>query len=198
MKKLSKFFILLIVCILMMSGCQKKEEETTEEKQAEELEIEEKEEQTKEDGSTVQGQEEAGNTEQAENQEPVQEAKTVTIYSPNENADGFVTSQTETASVTGDWVMNQLIAKGVVPGNVQVVSCEETLNNGVNSLNLDLNQAFGTFLQSMGTTGEYVALGSVCNTFLDAYGCDQVQITVEGNTLATGHAEYPGYLTKFE
>ena len=94
--------------------------------------------------------------------------------------------------------MEQLIAKGVVPGDVQVLSCTEMQENGVNSLKLDLNQSFGTFLQSMGTAGEYVALGGVCNTFLDAYGCDQIQITVEGETLATGHAEYPGYLTKFE
>ena len=33
---------------------------------------------------------------------------------------------------------------------------------------------------------------------LSAYDCEQVKITVEGQTLATGHAEYPGYMTKFE
>ena len=196
MKKLSKLFMLLTVCILMMCGCQQKEEETKEEKQAEALEIENKadDSEEKDDGE----EQEPEDTVQPEQQEASPETKTVTIYAPNENADGFVTSQAETTEVTESWVMEQLIAKGVVPGDVQVLSCTETQETGVNSLKLDLNQAFGTFLQSMGTTGEYVALGSVCNTFLDAYGCDQVQITVEGNTLATGHAEYPGYLTKFE
>lgn len=196
MKKLSKLFMLLTVCILMMSGCQQKEEETKEEKQAEALEIENKadDSEEKDDGE----EQESEDTAQPEQQEASPETKPVTIYSPNENADGFVTSQAETTEVTESWVMEQLIAKGVVPGDVQVLSCTETQETGVNSLKLDLNQAFGTFLQSMGTAGEYVALGSVCNTFLDAYGCEQIQITVEGNTLATGHTEYPGYLTKFE
>lgn len=196
MKKLSKFCMLMIVCVLVMSGCQKKEEETTEEKQAEALEIENKTDDSEEkDNGEEQEPEEA---DQPEQQEDSQEIKTVAIYSPNENADGFVTSQVETTEVTESWVMEQLIAKGVVPGDVQVLSCTEMQENGVDSLKLDLNQSFGTFLQSMGTAGEYVALGGVCNTFLDAYGCDQIQITVEGETLATGHAEYPGYLTKFE
>lgn len=66
------------------------------------------------------------------------------------------------------------------------------------ALDLDLNQAFGNALGSMGTAGEYMTLGSLCNTFLDAYGCEKIQITVEGNTLETGHTEYPGYLNKFE
>ena len=196
MKKLSKLFMLLTVCILMMSGCQQKEEETKEEKQAEALEIENKadDSEEKDDGE----EQESEDTAQPEQQEASPETKPVTIYSPNENADGFVTSQAETTEVTESWVMEQLIAKGVVPGDVQVLSCTEMQENEVDSLKLDLNQSFGTFLQSMGTAGEYVALGGVCNTFLDAYGCDQIQITVEGETLATGHAEYPGYLTKFE
>lgn len=196
MKKLSKLFMLLTVCILVMSGCQQKEEETKEEKQAEALEIENKTDDSEEKDDSEE--QESEDTAQPEQQEASPETKTVTIYSPNENADGFVTSQAETTEVTESWVMEQLIAKGVVPGNVQVLSCTEMQENEVDSLKLDLNQSFGTFLQSMGTAGEYVALGGVCNTFLDAYGCDQIQITVEGETLATGHAEYPGYLTRFE
>ena len=39
---------------------------------------------------------------------------------------------------------------------------------------------------------------SVVNTFLDAYGCEKIKITVEGNTLESGHAEYPRYMNRFE
>ena len=49
-------------------------------------------------------------------------------------------------------------------------------------MDLDMNQAFQKFLQSMGTAGEYVVMGSVTNTFLNAYDCEQVKITVEGQT----------------
>ena len=149
----------LIVCMLVMSGCQKKEEETTEEKQAEALEIENKTDDSEEKDNG--GEQESEEADQPEQQEDSEEIKTVTIYSPNENADGFVTSQVETTEVTESWVMEQLIAKGVVPGDVQVLSCIEMQENGVDSLKLDLNQSFGTFLQSMGTAGEYVALGGV-------------------------------------
>ena len=91
MKKLSKFFMFLIVCMLVMSGCQKKEEETTEEKQAEALEIENKTDDSEEKDNG--GEQESEEADQPEQQEDSEEIKTVTIYSPNENADGFVTSQ---------------------------------------------------------------------------------------------------------
>ena len=87
------------------------------------------------------GEQESEEADQPELQEDSEEIKTVTIYSPNENADGFVTSQVETTGVTESWVMEQLIAKGVVPGDVQVLSCTEMQENGVNSLKLDLNQS---------------------------------------------------------
>jgi len=63
---------------------------------------------------------------------------------------------------------------------------------------VDFNEAFGAYVCSMGTTGEYYTIGSIVNTFLDVYGCEKVKITVEGNTLETGHAEYPGYMNRFE
>ena len=50
----------------------------------------------------------------------------------------------------------------------------------------------------MGSTGEYYIIGSVCNTFLDAYGCEKIKITVENATLETGHAEFSGYLTRYQ
>ena len=41
-------------------------------------------------------------------------------------------------------------------------------------------------------------ISSACNTFLDAYGCNKIQITTDGQEIVTGHAEYPGYNGKFE
>lgn len=200
MKKLYGVMGVFIVCMLLLAGCGKSEPEEIQEKenQTEALEIEkqkDKEDQTAKEDDTEDSKAQEPETEQ---QETVVPSKTVTIYSPNEMADGFVTEDVQTADVTESWVVEQLIAKGVIPGNVQALSCTETQEGGVKSLNLDLNQAFADFLQSLGSTGEYMVVGSVCNTFLNAYDCSQVQITVEGNTLATGHVEYPGYMSKFE
>lgn len=189
-----------IVCMLLLVGCGKSEPEEIQEKenQTEALEIEkqkDKEDQTAKEDDTEDSKAQGSESEQ---QETAVSSKTVTIYSPNEMADGFVTEDVQTADVTESWVVEQLIAKGVIPGNVQALFCAETQEGGVKSLDLDLNQAFSDFLQSLGSTGEYMVVGSVCNTFLDAYDCSQIRITVEGNSLATGHAEYPGYMSKFE
>ena len=95
-------------------------------------------------------------------------------------------------------IVNVLIEKSVLSSDVQVLKCDKQTVDGVECLDVDFNEAFGAYVCSMGTTGEYYTIGSVVNTFLDAYGCEKVKITVEGNTLETGHAEYPGYMNRFE
>ncbi len=52
-------------------------------------------------------------------------------------------------------------------------------------------------LKEMGSSAEYLVIGSICNTYLDVYHCAKIHITVNGEMLATGHAEYPGYMTRF-
>ncbi|WP_101695482.1 GerMN domain-containing protein [Dorea phocaeensis] len=198
-KKISKVLILSL-CVLLLAGCQKNAEtdkDTEEDKKTESLEVEdtEKEDTDEEDPVEDQNGDEQGS---ADSSGDVQGPKTVTVFAPNENADGFVTVNLEASAVTEGWVTEQLIANGTLPADVQALSCKKTEVDGVTSLDLDMNQAFQKFLQSMGTAGEYVVMGSVTNTFLNAYDCEQVKITVEGQTLATGHAEYPGYMTKFE
>ena len=117
----------------------------------------------------------------------VQEDKSaeITIYTSNDDATAFVSDSVK-------------IEKSVLPSDVQVLKCDKQTVDGVESLEIDFNEAFGAYVCSMGTTGEYYTIGSVVNTFLDAYGCEKIKITVEGNTLETGHAEYPGYMNRFE
>lgn len=200
MKKWMKLFLLLGACMVLVMGCQKSESEETEqeEKKTEALEIESEKEDEEDAEESEEAEEETDEKEKSGQQTPAVEAKTVTIYSSNDNADGFVTEEVEASEVTAEWLLGQLADKGVVSGDVQALSCAETQVDGVKALDLDLNQAFGNALRSMGTAGEYMTLGSICNTFLDAYDCEKIQITVEGNTLETGHTEYPGYLNKFE
>lgn len=198
-KKISKVLILSL-CVLLLAGCQKNAEtdkDNEEDKKTESLEVEdtEKEDTDEEDPVEDQNEDEQGSADSSGDE---QGPKTVTVFAPNENADGFVTVNLEASAVTEGWVTEQLIANGTLPADVQALSCKKTEVDGVTSLDLDMNQAFQKFLQSMGTAGEYVVMGSVTNTFLSAYDCEQVKITVEGQTLATGHAEYPGYMTKFE
>ena len=200
MKKWMKLFLLLGACMVLVLGCQKSESEEAEqeEKKAEALEIESEKEDEEDAEESEEAEEETDKKEESGQQTPVAKTKTVTIYSSNDNADGFVTEEVEASEVTAGWLLGQLASRGTVSGEVQALSCTETQVDGVNALNLDLNQAFGNALGSMGTAGEYMTLGSVVNTFLDAFDCEKIQITVEGATLATGHTDYPGYLNRFQ
>ena len=186
--------------MVLVLGCQKSESEEAEqeEKKAEALEIESEKEDEEDAEESEEAEEETDKKEESGQQTPVAKTKTVTIYSSNDNADGFVTEEVEASEVTAGWLLGQLASRGTVSGEVQALSCTETQVDGVNALNLDLNQAFGNALGSMGTAGEYMTLGSVVNTFLDAFDCEKIQITVEGATLATGHTDYPGYLNRFQ
>ena len=128
----------------------------------------------------------------------------ITRYLPNDNADGFVTREvTLPREAPGDIteqliqmdalaedILEQLVQAGALPEGVRVLS----MDNGV----LDLNSAFLSFLNTMGTSGEYVVMGSVVNTYLTAFGLDHITITVEGNVPETGHSIYDQPLRMYE
>ena len=130
----------------------------------------------------------------------VQEDKSaeITIYTSNDDATAFVAESVKIDELTPENIVNALVQKSVLSSDVRVLKCEEQTIDGVKSLDVDFNEAFGAYVCSMGTTGEYYTIGSIVNTFLDAYGCEKIKITVEGNTLESGHAEYPGYMNRFE
>lgn len=122
----------------------------------------------------------------------------IKVYVCNDDATAFVSESVKIDELTPENIVNALIDKSVLSSDVQVLKCDKQTVDGVESLEIDFNEAFGAYVCSMGTTGEYYTIGSIVNTFLDAYGCEKVKITVEGNTLETGHAEYPGYMNRFE
>lgn len=122
----------------------------------------------------------------------------IQLYVSNDDATEFVSEGVKIDELTPENIVNALVQKSVLPSDIQVLKCDKQTIDGVESLDVDFNEAFGAYVCSMGTTGEYYTIGSVVNTFLDAYGCEKIKITVEGNTLESGHAEYPRYMNRFE
>lgn len=61
----------------------------------------------------------------------------------------------------------------------------------------DINSAYAAQIGTMGTSGEYMLIGSLVNTLLDAYAAENVIITVNGAPLETGHAIYDAPLTYY-
>ena len=188
--------VLLIVLVGMMclTACSKSSE-------SQETTVQE--EQEKEDKSDSEEVEDASEEKedpvvQESEEEPEDEPGEIQIYYCNEDATAFTSEEVQIDSLFPEAVLNALIEKGAIAADVEVMSLETTTVDGKQTLLLDLNDAFASYISSMGSTGEYFVMGSICNTFLDAYDCDQIQITVGGDTLSTGHAEYPGYMSKFE
>ena len=135
---------------------------------------------------------------------------TVTLYLPNDNADGFDTVE-ETVEASPQGIVDALIAHGVLPEGV-TVDAFETVGDGVEtqegdvvsyevgelSITLDLSEEFLSAVTGTGTAGETMVLGSLVNTFLTAYHAGTLTLTCGGETVETGHNVYDAPLTFFD
>ena len=121
---------------------------------------------------------------------PVSESTKITVYCGNEDAAEFDLREAEISSLTPEEVLDALVGEEAVSEEVKVLSFNKSTVDGRDTLVLDLNSAFSAYVLSKGTAGEYYAVGSVCNTFLEAFYGDQIKITVEGAALETGHGDY--------
>ena len=84
---------------------------------------------------------------------------------------------------------------GVLVEGASVNTMEVISESGKTTLKADFNEALRQSILPMGTSGEYVILGSVVNTFLTAYDADAITLTVDGEVLETGHSVYDQPLT---
>lgn len=117
-----------------------------------------------------------------------------TMYLPNENADGFVESPVTMNHLHHEGIIVLLMVKGVVNEGVQANFCTREGN----ALHLDLNEVFLNQLQAMGASGERMLVGSIVNTFLSAYDCETVLLTVNSKAFDSGHTLYDFPLSFFE
>ena len=109
-----------------------------------------------------------------------------TIYIPNDNANGFVTDTVQTADISAESVLAELKKRNALPDGVSINRFH--IENGM--IAIDFNQAFSDVVCSMGISGELMIVGSVVNTFLDAFQAEKVSFTVDGEILESGHTIY--------
>ena len=127
--------------------------------------------------------------------ETVPEVLTITIYHGNANADGFETTEFEVEKMNTDVLMEKLIEAGAL--NEDVVLASMQFKDG--GLVLNFNDAFLAQLNTMGTSGERMMVGSVVNTFLTAFNkVDKVSILVSGQIVESGHVIYDEPMGFFE
>ena len=118
---------------------------------------------------------------------PGPETVTITVYKSDETAENFLTDEAEIQELTAENVLDALITAGVVNKDVKVASFD---SSDPANLKLDLSAEVQTQASSLGTSGEYMLIGSVVNTFLTAFDAQGMTITADGKTLETGHAIY--------
>lgn len=117
--------------------------DTTEEKDGKDSEAEKKEDITKE-------------TESEKSQE-----EQLTLYLPNENADGWNVTKNQIEQVTPDIIIGQLVGAGAIPDSVTVVSFGEDQGENGLILKLDLSSNFVEGLLNMGN-GRRISYNGSC------------------------------------
>lgn len=109
------------------------------------------------------------------------------VYSPDNNLEGFLRTEYDVSEVNEHSIISALIEAGVLTEGVEANSSEL---DGT-ELRVDLNAAFRDLILSQGTSGERAVIGSLVNTFLDAYeDAETVFLTVDGEILESGHVVY--------
>ena len=111
-----------------------------------------------------------------------------TIYYGNDNADALLSEIIYLNELDTVSLISALIEVGILSEGTVVLS-EELIGT---CLHLDFNEAFRTRLCSMGTSGEYIIMGSLVNTFVDNFKdtVESIYLTVNGEVLESGHVIY--------
>ena len=100
---------------------------------------------------------------------------------------------TNEEKINAENLLKAMADKGVFGRDAAANSC---VKEG-NTLKLDMNKDFHWYVYSKGTAGENIIMGSLVNTFIDAFCVDNIKLTVEGHILDTGHIVYDFPLEKY-
>lgn len=204
MKK--RILILLLAGMFCLAGCDQNTENPPQEPVTQDGEDTDDKKDPEEDGEDEDEQEQEqkdgqksgdSSTEDTEEEQKPAESVKINVYSSNDDATAFQSTEAAITSLSPEAVLQALADQGIIAADVKVNSLEQSTVDGISTLLVDFNGAFASYVSGMGSTGEYYAIGGICNTFLDAYGCEQIKITVDGATLETGHTDYPGYMGMF-
>lgn len=175
-------FMVLCLSAFSFTGCGKERE-----KDSEQVNTEKTEQSTESVANT-----EEDKTDQESEPTPVEDAESrdVTIYYVDDQTAEVTGKSVEIQNEQDIW--NALIENGILTEECELLSL--SINEEEKKIDLDFNAATGDRIRSMGTTGETQIIGCIVNTYLEAYGCNGIRLTEEGQPLQTSHgANYDGY-----
>lgn len=114
----------------------------------------------------------------------------ITIYQGDSHAEFIIPQEQYVNEVTGANLVEALIARGVLDAGVALNSMDTVEENKKVVIYLDFNEKFQEQLQSNGSAGERILMGSVVNSFLEVFSADKVNITVNGAVPESGNQIY--------
>ena len=139
-----------------------------------------------------------GDQEDSDNisEEPVEndpQTRNVTVYYVDDKTAEVTGKSVEIQDEYDIW--NALKESGLLTEDCELLSLN--VKEAEKKLDLDFNSATGDRIRSMGTTGETQIIGCIINTYLEAYSCDGIRLTQEGQAFVTSHgANFDGYSGK--
>lgn len=109
------------------------------------------------------------------------------VYSGDESCENIISEPVEIPELSPEYIMDALYQKGVLN---EAVAVNSFMMDKTGVIRLDLSGNFGSMINSMGSSGEYIMMGSLVNTFLDAYNASGLILLVDGQVLESGHSIY--------
>lgn len=126
-------------------------------------------------------------------EETAETVRKVSVYYVDDQTAEIVSKSVEIRDEYDIW--NALKENGILTEDCELLSL--TVNEMEKKMDLDFNSAVGDRIRSMGTTGETEIVGCIINTYLEAYGCEGIRLTEEGQAFMTSHgADFDGYSGK--
>lgn len=189
MNKRKLFFAMCCLTAVLAIGCGKKN--STDTKNPEQVE---KQDNTKTDNADKN---DTKNDNEKDNNDKTASETTkgmMQIYFINMDSGEIQTEKVETEDLSAEKTWSLLQEYGVLTQECGMNSFK--VNEEEKTIDLDVDEGFGNYIRSMGTTGETEVLACVVNTYLDSFQCEKIKITEAGRTFETSGAVLAGYMTK--
>lgn len=173
-----KIFLITFAAMLVFCGCSKEEQKQPEKKPV----------QSEEEKDPIKDEEH----DDLEDDDREEEQKLEVYYI--DELTGEISEKDEV--ITGE--LSEAIVSKLKEAAVLSRECEIeviSVNESEEKMEIAVNSGFGEYIRSMGTSGESLVLECVVRTYSEAYDCDGVKITENGNPLETGHAVFDGYIS---
>ncbi len=118
--------------------------------------------------------------------------KNVQVYYIDETTGEITKKEVAVTGELSEEIVEQLKETQVLSNECAVESV--SVNDAEHTIDLAVNTGFGDYIRGMGTSGSEQVLECLVRTYSEAYDCDGVKITENGNPLDTGHAVLEGYI----